>query len=170
VLIVITGPPAAGKSTVARELAKAISRSADLPFDTINHFIVGGHLPPWDASNAGIAQAHLNADVSSDIVERYQAAGYTVILDGVFFPPEIQRLRDRHGDLTAVLLLPNIDVLRRRDRERPTGQRMGDRVNTVHAEFLAVLEDFPGAILDTSEHEPQRTVEAVLRITASRLA
>lgn len=46
-LIVVTGPPGAGKSTVARVLARSSERSALIAGDEFFGFLARGFIPPW---------------------------------------------------------------------------------------------------------------------------
>jgi uridine kinase len=46
-LIVLTGPPGAGKSTVARVLAARFAASALVPGDDFFAFLVRGAVLPW---------------------------------------------------------------------------------------------------------------------------
>ena len=56
-LIVVTGPPGAGKSTVARVLADRFPRSALVTGDSFFAFVSGGWVAPW------LPEAHEQNDV-----------------------------------------------------------------------------------------------------------
>lgn len=58
-LIVVTGPPGAGKSTVAEVLSKRFERSALVAGDDFFAFIDSGYIAPWTA------EAHHQARWSS---------------------------------------------------------------------------------------------------------
>lgn len=47
-VIIISGPPAAGKSSVAKALAKKFSKSAYISTDQIRDMIIGGNIAPWE--------------------------------------------------------------------------------------------------------------------------
>lgn len=90
-LVVVTGPPGAGKSTVARALSAQFERSALVVGDDFFGFLDQGYLAPWTA------EAHEQNDVvvgaAAAAAGRLVAGGYTVIYDGVigpwFVPPFI---------------------------------------------------------------------------------
>jgi len=49
-LIVVTGPPGAGKTTVARALSRRFNPSALVAGDQFLAFIDQGHIAPWTAA------------------------------------------------------------------------------------------------------------------------
>lgn len=83
-LIVVTGPPGAGKTTVSRALAGMFERSALVAGDAFFGFIERGYLPPWTE------QAHRQNEVvisaAAAAAGRLAAGGYTVVYDGVIGP------------------------------------------------------------------------------------
>ena len=79
-MIVLTGPPGAGKSTVARLLADALPFSVHLHSDDLWRYIRQGHIAPY------LPQAHRQNQVVIDALAQaafaYAAGGYHVICDG----------------------------------------------------------------------------------------
>jgi predicted ABC-type ATPase len=82
-LIVVTGPPGAGKSTVARVLADSFDSSALVVGDDFFGCVRGGLIPPW------LPEAH---EQNTIVIEAAAAAagrlaaGYPVVYDGVIGP------------------------------------------------------------------------------------
>lgn len=83
-LIVVTGPPGAGKSTVARALSGLFERSALVPGDQFFAFIDKGYSEPWTA--AAHHQNEIVIDAAAAAAGRLANGGYTVVYDGVIGP------------------------------------------------------------------------------------
>ena len=80
----VTGPPVAGKSTVARELAGAFDPSALVTGDDFFGFVSTGWIAPW------LAEAHWQnetvLEAAAAAAGRFVAGGDTVVYDGVVGP------------------------------------------------------------------------------------
>ena len=121
-ILIVSGPPGAGKTTVARRLAET-SDVAAVHFHTDDFYgaILTGFIAPW------LPESHpQNRVVTRAIVAaaaEYAAGGYRVIVDGVVGPWFLDVYRDaarRLGvALDYVVLRPDraTAVARARDRE-----------------------------------------------------
>jgi predicted ABC-type ATPase len=83
-LIVLTGPPGAGKSTVARVLSSLFDPSALVPGDEFFAFIDQGYVAPWTA--AAQSQNEVVVKAAAAAAGRLATGGYTVVYDGVIGP------------------------------------------------------------------------------------
>ena len=139
IILIVSGPPGARKTTVARRPASTWGAPAvHVPTDAFYSAILSGYIAPW------LAESHAqNVTVTRAIAaaaSAYAAGGYAVIVDGVVGPWFIDHYREAAAhagaDLAYVVLRPDRDtaVVRARDREEvpladyPAGlfERFGD--------------------------------------------
>ncbi|MFE7407566.1 DUF664 domain-containing protein [Isoptericola sp. NPDC057559] len=161
---ILTGPPGAGKTTVAALLTAELERpTVNLTTDTFYRSIATGFVPPYLAGsqrqNETVAAAIVGA------VSAYVRGGYEVVVDGVvgpWFLPPFREAAAREGwDLAYVVLRPALDVALARAGGRADAElRDPDAVRSMHAAFgdLAGLE--PHA-RDTGAEEPADTAAAL---------
>jgi hypothetical protein len=80
--LVLTGGPAAGKSTTGRLVAELRDRCAFIDADDIRHLVVSGHLAPWEDS--GGRQQMLGVENVCALVQNFALRGIeSVVADFV---------------------------------------------------------------------------------------
>ncbi|WP_446211873.1 AAA family ATPase [Micromonospora sp. IBSANI012] len=163
-IVLITGIMAAGKSTVAEELAIRLPRSVHVRGDLFRRMVVNGRAEMTaELSEEAWRQLRLRYDLAAQTADGYVEAGFTVVLQDVVVGPELPAMveRIRHRPLLVVVLAPRPEVVAAREQARPkTGY--GDwPVADFDAGFRA---DTPriGLWLDTSEQTPAQTVDEIL--------
>lgn len=118
-ILIITGPPAAGKSTIGPLLAKALPRCAVIEVDWLRKMIVQPHIAPW-RGEAGRAQLRLGAANACVVARNCVAAHFAVVILDVLTDETAQLYRTALAELShhIVLLLPSktVAVLRNQTR------------------------------------------------------
>lgn len=117
-LLVVTGPPGAGKSTVARLLSKMFERSALVVGDQFFGFIDRGFVAPWTAE--AHHQNEVVVEAAAAAAGRLVSGGYTVTYDGVIGPWFLERFvaATELARIHYVVLLPPMHVCVERVRGR----------------------------------------------------
>ncbi len=109
--VVVTGPPGAGKSTVATLLAGTFPVAALVPGDTFFAFWSHGFVDPWLPEAQQQNETVLRA--AGAAVGAYARGGCRVVYDGVLGPWLLPAFLDATGlpALHYVVLLPSVDVV-----------------------------------------------------------
>ena len=94
-VVIVSGPPGSGKTTVSAALALGYERGVHMESDWFFQSIRSGFVAPWlpDAHNQNAAVMVAVADAAA----AYADAGYTVVWDGIVGPWFLDRVARRLG-------------------------------------------------------------------------
>jgi cytidylate kinase len=161
-LLVVTGPPGAGKSTVARVLSAGFPRSVLVTGDSFFAFLDQGSVAPWRPGTE--EQNDVVTEAAALAAGRFARAEYTVVYDGMIGPWYLRRFAEVSGadDVHYAVLLPDAATCRERVRER-AGHGFTDLAATdhMHRQFAAASVD-ARHVLSPPPDEPAETA-AVIR-------
>jgi cytidylate kinase len=161
-VIVVSGVPGAGKSTVAHGLAQRFERGAHIEADTLQKMIVAGASWP-DPQLTPEAERQLRLRVTNGcrLADSFAAAGFCAVLDDIFVADRVDHLR---ADLATrpfcfVMLNPSLDALRRRNAQRAK-RDVFHQARYLHP--IVQQTQRIGLWIDTSELDVLQTIERIL--------
>jgi len=161
----ITGPMAAGKTTVARQLAEQFERGVHLEGDVFRRSIVSGReeMTPEQAP-AALSQLRLRYGLAAAAADTYFDAGFSVALDDVVAGPLLEEYVAliKSEPCRVIVLLPSMAAVAEREAQRHgTGY---DRWE-LESFYSGFVETTPriGLWLDTTELRPEETVAEILQ-------
>lgn len=164
-IVIITGSPGTGKTTVAAAAAKAsdMEKSVHMHTDDFYHYLSKGaiapHLPESDEQNQVVIEAFLAA------AKRYARGGYDVLVDGIvgpwFLEPWRKIVREGYEVHYIILRAGREETMNRavgRDKlDRETNMEL---VETMWGQFCD-LGPYEAYVIDTTVLSADDTVLAV---------
>lgn len=171
-IILISGPPGAGKTSVAEALCERFDRMLLVEVDDLRHMVRAGYRHPWVDDQQTREQLQLGARNAAAIALESIAARYSVVIADVITADAVQWYRDALAvapvRVELVTLLPTIEATRARDSQRDAAMR--ERAEALHAQITQEVATgtIPGATLDTSAHANARESADAVQDAISR--
>ena len=172
-LFLITGIPAAGKSTVGHALARRFERGACVDGDDIRKAVVSGAAPlGLPLSEAATAELLLRYRAGLAVARVYLDAGFDVVFNdnmfGTLFGDVLAMVAEagtgRAHALHVVILNPRPDAVRERDATRECWSAYSGEAWEVDELRRGLVEETPrvGLWLDNSAQSVAETVDEIL--------
>ncbi|HET7444465.1 MAG TPA: AAA family ATPase [Solirubrobacterales bacterium] len=166
-VLIITGPPGAGKTTTAGILAARSDSAVHLEADLFFNFIRSGFVEPWRPESH--EQNGVVMEIVGEAAAAYAAAGYFTIVDGIVIPRwYLGALRDvftAAGLAVAYAVLrPSLPTCIARIDEREGGPLAEPAVIEQLWDEFAALGEFERNVIEVDAERPEEAADAVSRL------
>ncbi len=172
-VLLVNGPPGAGKTSLTFAVAERYDRMLRIEVDTLRQWVCAGYRHPWAGDGQWDEQRLLATRNAAAVTREPTPARYAVVIDDVAFADDLAAYRDALAGVDAlvqvVTLLPDVETTLARD----AGRNEPARVREVHARFAEEAEvgALPGAVLDTSgDASAYETAERLMDLLATGAA
>lgn len=115
--LILSGGPAAGKTTCGRRLAEELPRAAFVDADDIRQLVVSGEEALW-RGDEGEAQLRLGSLNAAAIARNFGAAGFATVIADIVTPASLPVYREHLPDAFVVHLRISLAEAWRRARTR----------------------------------------------------
>ena len=164
-IVIISGPPGAGKSSVAEALCQRYDRTVHLETDDLYAWIKMGFISPWKTGSA--PQNLMVSRAAARAATAYAQEQYGVFIDGVIgalhLEAYLEELRGCGVPVHYAVLLPSVEAAMRRAHERD--KRVAEAANEemyrrVYSMFAT--DGLPGLTIDSGDLTIEQTADRVM--------
>ncbi len=173
-ILILTGPPGVGKTTIAEILATRWPRAVHLESDVFFRFIRSDYVEPWKPESH--EQNQVVMDIVANAAAGYATAGYRTIVDGIVIPgwflePIRDRLRDTGHSVALAVLRAPLSLCAARVQSREGLPPVDSAAIAQLWESFAELGELERHVIDVGDKEPGEAADLVAaRLSAGQLA
>jgi cytidylate kinase len=160
-LLVVTGPPGSGKSTVSKLLIQQTGPSALVEGDRFFAFLARDAIEPWLPESH--EQNAVVVDAAAAATGRFTDGGFFTVYDGVVGPWFIDAFASAAGatELDYVVLMPDVETCVERVLSRSGhGFRDEAAARKMHAEFATAVVE-PRHVLSIGSESAAKVVDLI---------
>jgi adenylate kinase family enzyme len=168
-VVAITGPAGAGKSTVSERLAKQLGHYVNIDADHIKHMIVSGfyhdEAQPEDETKWGFNEWGLVGESIGLLARNFQTHGFGIIINGYIDEPAWENIGRFITFTHKVLLLPRLDTAIARDKGRHEDFRQGEAAIKRHHQHFTTHSSFDDFIkIDSTDLSADETADKIMHV------
>lgn len=171
-IIIITGSPATGKTTLSEIIAENSSKdkSVHMHTDDFYHFLSKGaippHLPGANEQNLVVIEAFLEA------AKRFSGGGYDVIVDGIigpwFLKPWLDAVRDGYEIHYIILRASKQETMKRATERLKLDKKTNIELVEAMWKQFTDLKLYEMYVIDTTDYSVKETADRIKIIINNR--
>ena|SRR3989344_990438 len=117
-IIILTGPAASGKNTIAKILAQKREKCAVIDVDTVRQMYIQPHKAPWDGQE-GKYQQILGVENACLLAKNFTKNKIDVLILDVVTDETANLYKKNLGEVKIILLMPSYEEAQKRFKDRP---------------------------------------------------